>query len=725
MIKSKAFIIYLVVLAVFALLGWVVIQQGFHLEDFSTDIFETDAAGTNLTQSFWDQLVHGFMSNLHHPLAVFIIQLVIIVFVARIFGFLFTKIRQPSVVGEIVAGIVLGPSLAGIFFPQFSAFVFPPESLPFLQYFSQIGLMLFMFIIGMEVDIKTLKNRAFDALIISHTGIVFSFFLGVVLAYFLYSSFAPDNVGFTAFALFMGIIFSTTAFPVLARIIQERGLTKTHFGVLAITTAAIDDMTAWCLLAVIIAVVKSGGFANSLTTIVLTVTYIFIMLKIVQPFLKRFGTVYVSKENLNKTVVAFVFVVLLFSSYVTEVIGIHPLVGAFIAGVIMPHNINFKKIITEKIEDVSLVLLLPLFFVFTGLRTELNLLSKPELWMASIIVIAVAIAGKFFGAAIPAKLLKHNWKDSLSMGVIMNARGLIGFIFLNIGYDLGIFGKEIFTILVLMALLTTFIANPMLEFIGWAFDKFGRKETIAEDASGALNILLSFGPSKTGSALLRLANFISGGEKEKRITAMHLTPSLEISPHDALIFEKEAFGPVRLTAHELKISFTPKYKAVDDVEKEIQKTANQGNYDLLLMGSAKSPFTEKITGGKIKSIMEGVYCSVGILVDNNFRDPENILILLNGKNDTYLANYALRFVEPGRVKTTLLDINGTQEISQEIRENSSITIEKNKEMDKLYLSRFQLVVVDLEYWKDIADRRTKWISYSPSLLIFSKEKERK
>jgi Kef-type K+ transport system membrane component KefB len=170
----------------------------------------------------------------------------------------------------------------------------------------------------------------------------------------------------------MGISMSTTAFPVLARIIQERGITKTPLGILAITTAAIDDMTAWCLLAVIIAVVKSGGFVNSLSTIVLTVAYVFIMIKLVQPFLRKFGTVYVSRENLNKTVVAFVFVVLFFSSYITEIIGIHPLVGAFMAGVIMPHNINFKKIITEKIEDISLVLLLPLFFVFTGLRTQIK-----------------------------------------------------------------------------------------------------------------------------------------------------------------------------------------------------------------------------------------------------------------------------------------------------------------------------------------------------------------
>jgi Kef-type K+ transport system membrane component KefB len=703
--KSRSLLFYFSGLAFFTLLGWIVMEQGYRLENFSAGVDRAESAVTHLPQNIWKQLAHGYISNLHHPLAVFIIQLVIIVFMARVFGYLFTKIRQPSVIGEIVAGIVLGPSLVGTIFPGFSAMVFPSDSLPFLQFFSQVGLMLFMFIIGMEVDIKTLKNRAFDAFIISHSGIVFSFFLGIVLAYFLYDSFAPANVAFTAFALFIGISMSTTAFPVLARIIQERGITKTPLGILAITTAAIDDMTAWCLLAVIIAIVKSGGIANSFSTIVLTVTYVFIMLKMVQPFLNKFGSVYVSRENLNKTVVAFVFVVLFFSSYITEVIGIHPLVGAFMAGVIMPHNINFKKIITEKIEDISLVLLLPLFFAFTGLRTEINILSNSHLILSTVAVITVAVAGKMIGVAVPSLILKHGWKDSLSMGAIMNARGLIGFIFLNIGYDLGIFGRELFTILVIMALFTTFMANPVMELIDLAFAKFGKDKEEKVPENAFLDILIAFGPSKTGSALLRLADFISAGKRPKKITAMHLTPSLEINPHDALLFEKEAFGPVRLTGHELGLGFDTKYKAVDDVEKEIIHTVKEHKYELLLVGSGKSPFTEKITGGKIKHIIESVDCTVGVLVDNNFRTAEHVLFLVSGEEDAYLSDYALKFIEPEKVKITTLNVS------------------ENPALDRAFLEQFQLVVLDLAYWKKAAETRSKWISYSPSLLIFSKGKQ--
>lgn len=456
--QNKKISIYFFSLLLLLTAGWFFLQPLLISNDAlqGTPHFFIDGLG---------QLTNGESLNFKQPLAVFILQLVIIVLLARVFGYLFTKIKQPAVIGEIAAGIVLGPSLIGSYFPGFSAFVFPAESLSFLQFFSQVGLMLFMFVVGMEVDLKTFQKRVFDAFIISHSGIFFSFLLGLIAAYFLYETFAPAGVPFIYFALFMGISMSTTAFPLLARIIQERGLTRTPLGVLAITTAAVDDITAWCLLAVIIAVIKSGGVANSLSTIILTVVYVIFMLKVLQPFLQRLGKIYISKENMNKSVVAFLFVVLLFSSYLTEIIGIHPLVGAFIAGIVMPDNVHFKKVFINKIEDFSLVLLLPLFFIFTGLRTQINTLDNSSLWLTAFAVIATAISGKFIGAFVSSKLLGNSWKNSLSMGVMMNTRGLMELIILNIGYDLGILGKEIFTILVLMALVTTFITNPLLEFI--------------------------------------------------------------------------------------------------------------------------------------------------------------------------------------------------------------------------------------------------------------------
>lgn len=704
---SKSILTYGIIVSIFCLLIWLVLDKGYLLEEgklIATAASETSVVpDTIISLSIFEIFGKEFVHNLKHPLAILIIQLIIIISISRLFGYLFTKIRQPSVIGEIVAGIVLGPSLVGMYFPEFSAFLFPVESLKPLQFFSQIGLVLFMFIIGMELDVKVLKHKAQQAVVISHASIVFPYFLGVLLSLFIYKEYCPDTVAFLPFALFMGIAMSITAFPVLARIVQERGITKTHIGTLAITCAAADDVTAWCILAAVIAIVKAGNIYNALFTIALSVGYVIVMLKIVQPFLKKFGSVYVSKENLNKTVVAFIFIIMLGSAYMTEVIGIHALFGAFLAGVVMPQNLNFKKLVVEKIEDVSLVLLLPLFFVFTGLRTQIGLLNDPSHWLVCFIVIAVAVAGKFGGSMVAARIVGEDWKSSLSIGALMNTRGLMELIVLNIGYDLGILSPEIFAMMVIMALSTTLMTNPVLEFIDWIFAKFERTKVV-EDLHAALDILISFGPSKTGSSLLRLANFITAGKRPKKVTAMHLTPSLEINPHDALLFEKEAFGPVRLTGHELGLGFETKYKAVDDVEKEIIQTAKQGQYELLLVGSAKSAFTEKITGGKIKHIIESVDCTVGILVDNNFRTAENVLFLLTGEGDEYLSDYAQRFIAPEKVKITKLNVNEIQPL------------------DKSFLEQFQLVVLDIKHWKKTAEEHSAWIAYSPSVLIFSKGK---
>src|SRR5690606_2573889 len=217
---------------------------------------------------------------------------------------------------------------------------------------------------------------------------------------FIYQETAPEGVNFISYALFIGISMSITAFPVLARIVQERGLSKTKLGAMAITCAAADDITAWCILAAVIAIVKAGSLASALYTILLSVAYVALMLKFVRPFLKRIGDLYSTKESLSKPIVGIFFVILLLSSWSTEVIGIHALFGAFMAGVIMPSNINFRNIFIEKVEDLALVLLLPLFFVFTGLRTQIGLLNEPELWGVCLVFILVAVVGKFAGSAI-------------------------------------------------------------------------------------------------------------------------------------------------------------------------------------------------------------------------------------------------------------------------------------------------------------------------------------
>lgn len=321
------------------------------------------------------QAIGQFKENAKHPLSLLLLQILVIIIASRIFSTILTLIGQPSVVGEILAGIFLGPSAMGLLFPEFFHYLFPDSSLGTLQFLSQIGLAFFMFIIGMELDLGIIRSKARDALFVSNVSIAIPFLLGVGLAYYLYASYAPSGVGFLAFALFIGISLSITAFPVLARILQERGMTKTPVGSMAIICAASNDIMGWCILAAVIAIAKAGAIASSLFTIILAVLFVIIMLLIIKPFLAKVFAKQFGKDDPGKLTVAFSFLTLLCSAYVAELIGIHALFGAFIAGVIMPQNINFKQKLTEKLQDVSLLVLLPIFFAFTGLRTQIGLLN--------------------------------------------------------------------------------------------------------------------------------------------------------------------------------------------------------------------------------------------------------------------------------------------------------------------------------------------------------------
>jgi len=407
-----------------------------------------------------------FQSNLRESLPRLLLQIVIIIAASRLLGLVFKKIGQPAVIGETVAGIFLGPSLLGLLFPGVFHFIFPAESLPNLRFLSQIGLILFMFMVGMELDIRLLRKQAFEAVIISHASIIIPFSLGIFLSFFLYEAYASGQTPFISFALFMGIAMSITAFPVLARIIRDRKLTDTPLGILAIGCAASDDITAWCLLALLIAFIRSGSGMNGMVVIGAVFLFICFMLFPVRIFLNKIQSVYEKGKMRYSTFMAVIFIFLLLSSWSTEVIGIHALFGAFLAGVVIPAHEAIQKQIISRISDVTMVMLLPLFFVYTGLRTQAGLLNTGALWGTFALILLCAVAGKFGGSTLVAKALGQNWKNSLSIGALMNTRGLMELIVLNIGYDMGILSTEIFSMMVLMALITTMMTTPLLNWIG-------------------------------------------------------------------------------------------------------------------------------------------------------------------------------------------------------------------------------------------------------------------
>lgn len=403
-------------------------------------------------------------------LGAFLIQLIIIIITSRVFGYFFKKMGQPTVMGEILAGIFLGPSILGSLFPAYLQAIFPPGSLDTMRILSQIGLILFMFVVGMELDLDILRTKARTAVTISNASIIIPFSLGVCLAYFLHDSYAPKDVPFYAFALFMGIAMSITAFPVLARIIRERALRDKRIEAIAMTSAALNDVTGWVALAFVIAIIKAHSFSNSVYTLLATVAYMLGMVFIVRPLMNKLAK---AQENnfIKQSTIAIIFIVMLLSSLCTELIGVHALFGAFMAGVIMPQQWHFRQIVTDKVEDVALILLLPLFFVITGLRTHINTVNTPTLWAVTLLIIFVAVVGKLGGSAVAAKLTGENNYNSLSIGALMNTRGLMELVILNIGYDLNILSQEIFTMMVIMALVTTFMTSPLLNILDKAYNK--------------------------------------------------------------------------------------------------------------------------------------------------------------------------------------------------------------------------------------------------------------
>lgn len=464
---NRNLIFYILILTIFGSLLLIVFDQGAKLDVIQSP--QTNAESHDVEVTAQESAIVVFSGsltgNLEHPLSLLLIQIVVIVFSAKLLASLMRRIGQPQVTGEIIAGILLGPSVLGYFLPGVSQFIFQPASLPNLSFLSQLGLILFMFIIGLELDIHLLKHKANTAVVVSHASIIIPFAMGVSLAYFLYETYAPPHISFLAFGLFMGIAMSITAFPVLARILHERGLTKTALGSLVITCAAADDVTAWCILAGVVAVVQAGSAISALFTVLLSLVYVIAMWKIVRPWLERLETKYASKESLNRTFAVISFVVLFSSALTTEVIGIHALFGAFLAGATMPSHPGFRKMLASRIEDVSLVVLLPLFFAFTGLKTQIGLLNDGMTWLVCGIIILVAVAGKFGGSSLAARFTGQSWSDSFAIGALMNTRGLMELIVLNLGYDLGVLSPTVFTMMVLMALITTFMTAPALYWI--------------------------------------------------------------------------------------------------------------------------------------------------------------------------------------------------------------------------------------------------------------------
>lgn len=404
-----------------------------------------------------------------------LLALLAVVTVGRLLGMLFRYFGQPPVIGEVIAGILLGPSFLGWIWPEAYQYILPGSVEPYLGVIAQIGVVLYMFIVGLDLNMEWIRNRIHTTVAISHAGIVVPFLLGSAFALFLYPRVGTHDVPFTDFALFLGLAMSITAFPVLARILSDSKLTRTELGTLALACASIDDVTAWCLLAFVAGVVQTSG-QNAFLIAGLTVLFILFVFFVVRPLALRY--ISTKQEHPPEGLIAVALISMLASALITEAIGIHAIFGAFLLGAIIPQDSALAHALTQRIKDLITILLLPAFFAFTGMRTEITLVSSAYQWLICGLIILVATAGKFGGTLFAAKLTGVGWRYAAALGVLMNTRGLMELIVLNVGLELGVLSQKLYTMMVLMALVTTVMTTPILKRILFSRESRLKREPV-------------------------------------------------------------------------------------------------------------------------------------------------------------------------------------------------------------------------------------------------------
>jgi Kef-type K+ transport system membrane component KefB len=394
----------------------------------------------------------------------------------RVLGALLAAVRQPPVIGEVLAGILLGPSLLGRLAPDISHAILPVSVAPYLSVVAQFSVILYMFLVGVDLRVDFLRGRTRQVVVTSNTSIILPFGLGLLLAQYLYPRLSTPDVPFVSFALFMGVAMSITAFPVLARIVADRGLTDTPLGSVALACAAADDVSAWCLLAFVVGIAQ-GSAATAVVTMVWTIVFVAVMLAAVRPVVAR-----VAADNADQPPSSNAFAIalggLLGSAIVAELIGIHAIFGAFLFGALIPRESALARVLREKLHDLVTILLLPAYFAFTGMRTDVGLLAGASEWAMCVLIIVVATFGKFGGALAGARLTGADWITASRLGVLMNTRGLMELIVLNVGRDLNVISPTLFTMMVLMALATTMATTPVLHSLGISAVGYNRRNQL-------------------------------------------------------------------------------------------------------------------------------------------------------------------------------------------------------------------------------------------------------
>jgi Kef-type K+ transport system membrane component KefB/nucleotide-binding universal stress UspA family protein len=594
-------------------------------------------------------------------LLLLLVQIGVILVAARLCGWLFRRIQQPQVVGEMAAGILLGPSLLGWAAPELSAFVFPTASLAHLNTLSQVGLVMFMFLVGLEFDPKLLRGRGHAAVVTSHVSIIAPFFLGSILALHLYPQLSDTSVSFQGFALFMGAAMSVTAFPVLARILAERSLMRTKVGAVTIACAAVDDVTAWSILAVVIALVRAHALETPLwLTLLGSLAYVAAMLLVVRPALRRLEAGYHHRGRFTQDMLALVLLLVLASAWTTEWLGIHALFGAFVFGAVMPKDRGLVHDIGAKLEDFTVVFLLPLFFANAGLRTSLGLIDNPEMWGFFGLIMLVAVAGKFGGSTLSARITGLSWREASALGVLMNTRGLMELVILTIGLEIGVISPALFTMMVMMALVTTAMTTPVLQ---WLYPLHELRNAEAEASEpDEFTVVVPVSLPSSGPGLLQVARALVPEGRTPRVYGLHLrnaSPAAmpELDEAEDVPAREPALQPLLRAAEQDGTTIRPLTFISQRPARDIVDVARVKGARLVVMGWHKPVVGNKILGGAVYDVMSHAKSTVAVYVERGATPWRRILVPYRETlHDAAALDAALRIASAVDAELTVLRV---------------------------------------------------------------------
>jgi Kef-type K+ transport system membrane component KefB len=547
----------------------------------------------------------------------------LVILAARLTGAAVARIGQPQVMGEVLAGIALGPTILGALAPEVQHAIFPADIVPLLSAGADIGLAYYMFLVGLELEPRVLRGRAGVAAVVSNASVVVPMALGLLVAVPLFSEVGPPGQ-FAPFALFMGVAMSVTAFPVLARILVERRMLSSPTGAIAIAAAAVDDVTAWGLLALASAIAGGGAAGHVAQVLGLTVLFVLAMVFLARPLLARLARAYDEAGRIPTVWLTIIFVGVLATAWASQGIGIAAIFGPFVMGLVMPRRAELTADVTRRLEDFVVIVLLPLFFVTTGLKTQVGLLDRPVLWAIAGLLLAVAVVGKWTGAVAGARWCGLPWRESAALGALMNTRGMTELIVLGIGLELGVITPALFAMLVLMAIITTLMTGPTLKLI----DRPGalRQEPVSDvlvpSAAGLHTIVVAVHDPRHLELMTTLAARLAASEPRRSLVIAQLLPPARLAPGTSLEDRAVEQATAELARRRTRLAedgidchvaaFTSPTPGAD-----VLRLAAEAQTDLVLLDGRRPLIGGEVPRGDVGQVLSEAPCDVAVLVSRS------------------------------------------------------------------------------------------------------------